>query len=236
MLLVARLSWVFALLAFPIGGCTQVTAPSGAPVEVTITGWPGLRVPLEGVELCETGTSNCQTTNANGEAKLWLPVGETSFTKTKDDYGSYLVPLVVPVEGLRHASRMGTEEVLETLHEDVMSPYPMGDVGRVSIDVLPGVEGATFDLFDATAGKLTVKTYYSDEGPTWRLDLTATTTTGGGGFLEISPGEYQAQFGGTVDECTPGPTGWPGLFLPNSVRFPVREGHITQFGASCSSR
>ena len=231
----ATLLWVFAV--FFAGGCTQVTDPPGVPVETTITSWPEPAASLEDVEVCEAGTANCMKTDADGKATLRLPVGETSFTKEKELFAPYLVPLVVPADGFAHDSAMGTDAFLETLHEDVMSPYPLGDMGRISIGGIP-FAGATFDLFDATAGKLAAKTYYVEEGPTgqptWRLDLAATTPEGGGGFLEVSPGEYQVQFGGTADECVPGPTGWPGLYLLNSVRFPVRAGHITQVTVSCS--
>jgi hypothetical protein len=229
--------WVFAV--FPVGGCAEVTGPppGTAPVRIIVNPWLGLPVGLDDVELCETGTTNCVTTDANGNATLWLPVGETSFTRRKEGYGSYLIPLVNPADGSSHESAMGSEATLESLHEDVMSPYPLGNMGRISCAVLPGFEGATFDLFDAT-GKLMAKRYYTDEGstPTWRLDLTATTTTGSGGFLEVSPGDdYQVQFGGTADDCVH-LVAWPGHFVSNTIRFPVRAGHITQITAGCSKK
>ena len=236
MRLLARLLWVLALPMLLTGGCAEVTTPEGAPVRATITSWPGIAVPLDGVELCETGTAKCVTTDANGEATLYLPAGERSFTQTKEGYGSYLVPLVVPEDGLEHSSGMGSDATLESLYEDVMSPYPLEDMGRISIGI--AFAGATFDLFDATAGELAAKTFYVEEGPTgqpiWRLDLAATITDQGGGFLDVSPGEYQVRFGGTAEECIPGPTGWPGVYLLNSVRFPVRAGHVTQVTVSCS--
>ncbi len=227
----ATLSWVFAV--FSIGGCTEVTDPGGVPVEMTITSWPGAAVPLEDVKLCETGTANCMETDAAGKATLRLPVGETSFTKDKEGFGPYLVPLVVPEEGLAHDSAMGTDEFLKILYDDVMSPYPMEDQGRISIGLV--FAGATMDLFDAD-GPIEAKRYYVEPGPppTWRLydDLTATVGDGGGGFLEVSPGEYVVQFGGTAINCIPVPTGWPVLF-PNSMRVPVRAGYITQATATC---
>jgi hypothetical protein len=224
----ATLSWVFAV--FFVGGCTEVTDPGGVPVEMTITSWPGTAVPLEDVKLCQTGAANCMETDAAGKATLRLPVGETSFTKEKEGFGTYLVPLVVPADRLVHESSMGTDAFLETLYEDVMSPYPMEDVGRISIGI--SFAGATIDLFDAD-GPVEAKRYYVDEGPTWRLDLTETAGDQGGGFLEISPGEYRVQFGGTAINCIPAPTGWPALFVPNSIRVRVRAGYITQATPTC---
>lgn len=229
----ATLLGVFAV--FLAGGCTEVTDPGGVPIEMTITAWPGTARPLEDVELCETGTANCVTTDAAGKAMLRLPVGETSFTKEKDAFVSYLVPLVVPEDGLAHGSRMGTEAFVETLYDDVMSPYPMGNRGRISADVSPAFAGATFDLFDADGPVAAPKPYYVAGGspPTWSLDLTATTNDGAGGFLEVSPGEYSVQFGGTAINCIPVPLGWPVFSVPNSIRLPVRAGYVTQVSATC---
>jgi hypothetical protein len=232
MRLLTTLLGVFGV--FAVGGCAQVTDPQGEPVQMTITSWPEPAVPLEGVRLCETDTPNCATTDADGKAMLWLPEGETSFTKERKGFGSYLVPLIVPAGGLAHDSGMGTDAFLDILYEDVMSPYPMGDMGRISTAAEPGFEGTTFDLFDADGPIAEPKRYYVDAGPTWNTDLSATTTVGGGGFLEVSPGEYSVQFGGTAINCIADPSGWPGLFLPNSIRLRVRAGYITQALATCS--
>jgi hypothetical protein len=220
---------------FFAGGCAEVTDPPGVPVDWTITAWPGAAVPLEGVELCDTNRANCVTTDAAGKATLRLPVSETSFTEEKDGFGPYLVPLVVPEEGLAHDSGMGTDIFLETLYEDVMSPYPMGDMGRISIGTVPAFAGVTLELSDANGPIADPKAYYvlNTAPPSWSLEATETATSGGGGFLEVSPGEYVVQFGGTAINCIPVPTGWPAPFVPNSIRVPVRAGFITQATATC---
>jgi hypothetical protein len=208
--LLATLSWVFVV--YSIGGCAQVTEPGGVPVDITITAWPGAAVPLEGVELCETATVNCSYTDADGKARLWLPAGETSFTKEKEGFVSYLVPLFVPANGLAHESRMGTDAFVETLYEDVMSPYPIEDEGRISTGVSPAFAGVTLALFDADGPIADPKAYYVVGGP---------------------PPTWSVQFGGTAINCIAVPTGWPGLFLQNSIRLPVRAGFITQAIATC---
>ena len=230
----ARRLSILALAMPPTLGCLALddSPPDTALVKFSIYGWPGARVGLEGVELCEADTTNCTTTDANGEAALQLPVGEIIFTKTKEGLGSYLVPMVNPVEGLVHDSAMASEDLLETLHAQTMTAYPLSGVGRVSADVLPFPEGATLDLFDDTGAPAGIR-YYTDRGPVWRLDLSAMTSTGGAGFLDVSSGEYQILVGGSAADCAPRPA-WPGRFLPN--RLPVREGWISQVTASCSPR
>jgi len=233
MRLLSKLLWVAAV--FPIGGCTEVTGPSAntAPVEITVHQSP-VRLPLAGVEVCEIdNAANCETTDADGKATLWLPVDETSFTTSKEGYGSYLKAFVNRPNGYSLQSGQFTETLLEVLHDDTMTVYPMGDMGRVHCSVQPAFEGATFDLHDAD-GPVTAKQYFDEVGPTWSLDHTATAANGAGGFLEVSPGdEYQVQFGGTAQDCVH-VDAWPGRFLPNAIRFPVRAGYITQVSAACS--
>jgi hypothetical protein len=171
-------------------------------------------------------------TDTNGEATLCLPFdAETSYTKTREGYGSYLQALVVPVNGLAYTTFMATEARLATQLGNVMSPDPMMGTGIVLVSMSPACAGATFDLSDAS-GKATGKPFYRDEELNWRLDLTATTADGAGGFTEVPPGEYQVLFGGTAGGCIP-ERGWPGRFVENSVRFPVLEGHMTQVTLVC---
>jgi len=233
MRLFARLLWVLALL--PFGGCAEVAGPPEGfvPVAIRVEDWPGIPRGLPDVELCQTDTANCVTTDANGKAKLWLPVGETSYTARKEGYGPYLKALVVPVDGLDHEFSMGSDSALESLYGEVMSPYPHPDTGRITCSV--GFAGVTFDLFDAAGNKVRAEQYFSAAGPTWSLDPTATTTAGEGGFLQVSPGEYQIQFGGTADDCVE-ILAWPGRSQSNAIRFPVGAGHITQVNASCSEK
>ena len=234
MRLLSKLLWVAA--AFPIGGCTELTGPSAntAPVEITVIQTP-VRSPLPGVDVCEIdNAANCETTDADGRATLWLPVGETGLTTSKEGYGSYLKAFVNGSNGYSVESAQYTEALLEDLHDDTMTIYPMEDVGRAHCNV-PGFSRATFDLHDAD-GQVTAKQYYIEDGPIWSLDRTETTASGAGGFLEVSPGEeYQIQFGGTAQDCVHADA-WPRHFLPNAIRFPVRAGHVTQVSAVCSTK
>jgi hypothetical protein len=228
--LVARLLWVLALPVSLIGGCTEVVGPPDtAPVKVTVLRYPGVAGPLEGVELCETDNeASCVLTNVDGEATLHLPFDvETSFTRTKEGYASYLVPAVIPASGTAYSLAMAQEERFATQHQNVDSPYPMVGTGMVGFNTFPWRSGATIKLFGATG-----KTYYTDENLDWRLDLTATTDQGAAGVTEVIPGdEYRLEFGGSADGCIP-VRGWDGPF-ENSVRFPVREGFMTQLRVAC---
>jgi len=229
--LLAKTLCVLALAVVPFAGCAEVTEEcrGEAPVTVTVIEFPaGTGVGLEDVKLCETGTTNCVLTDDNGNATLCLPFDvETSFTRTKKDYGAYVAALLIPSnERVPHVGFSMAKDVrLATQYDNVMSPYlPRGTGGVI---VATRVAGATFDLPTA-AGEIS---FYADEELNWRLDLTATTTEGWGGFVELSPDVHEVELGGTAEGCIP-LLGWPSGF-ENTVRFPVLEGHLTNVEVFC---
>jgi len=231
MRLVSRLLWVLAV--FPIGGCNEVTAPTTAPLDLTIQ--DGERA-LEGVQLCQTDTRNCDLSDADGHVTIDLPIGqETSYTYEREGYDSRLIPYVMPESGVSMFWIMTEDVFLADLYEGVDSPYPRIDRGEIYILLNPPIAGATFTL----RGAATSKAYYqvgtaSGNDATLRLDLTATTSDGRGGFLEVPPGtSFRVEFGGTAKDCVPSGSGWPGD-VENSVRTPVREDYTSFLIVRCS--
>ena len=231
--LLIRLLWFSALWVFSVVGCNEVTIPP-APLVVTISTWlpqPGVfeGPALEGVEVCETGTTNCVVTNANGGATLLLPVDqEISYTLKKEGYAWMLHADVIPPDGVRARIGMAMDRSWAEAYENVMSQYPMGGTGGIGFFLTPsGFAGATFDLVEATG-----KGFYIDEEGNWNPDLAATASNGIGGFLEVAPGEFQIEVGGTAQGCVPD-WGWPSD-IKNSVRFPVQAGYITVARVTCA--
>ena len=212
------------------GGTGGSGGANTAAVTILASSWEpeqGATGLLEGVQLCETGTSNCVMTDAGGIGKLQLPVDqETSFTVEKEGYASYLVPKIIPAEGAVLAKAMATDARIEDMCGRLTTAYPMEGTGAIFVQLDDSVAGATFNLL-GTIGKA----FYRDEEMNWSLDLTATTSDGGGGFVEVSPGEYQIEIGGTAQNCVL-IRGWPGD-SENSVRVPVREGYLSTARLTC---
>jgi hypothetical protein len=177
---------------------------------------------LEGVEVCETDTINCATTDADGEARLLVPKNEEiSYTMTKDGYVPYLNGIKPQdTQGGGFRSFMVSNAQMADLAEDLMIPYPLTGGIVVLRAGAPRMAGVTFALVDETAVG-----YYIDEAGAVTLDLTATTSGGDGGFLEVTPREHQIEFGGTATNCRLG-RGWQGD-ATNRIRLLVRVGHIT---------
>jgi hypothetical protein len=188
--------------------------------------------PLEGVEVCETDTANCATTDQNGFAQITLRANqEISFTLEKEGYVSSLVGIVTDETLAEERWNMVRDELVADFSEVNMIPHPWTG-GALFLAAFPTMAGVTFDLVDETA-----RVFYRDEAGTANFDLTATTSSGLGaglgGFVEVPPREYQVEFGGTATNCSL-LTGWPGD-AANRVRVPIKVGYITYADMLCGS-
>ncbi|MBW2548930.1 MAG: hypothetical protein JRE82_17270 [Deltaproteobacteria bacterium] len=190
---------------------------------------PTVRGPaFEGVELCETDTTNCATTDADGRAEIMVSANqEISYTLKKDGYAPFLVGDVADETLLRSLWPMFSDAMLADAAEAVEIPYPLTG-GILGLQVLPSMAGVTFDLLDETGIQ-----YYADEAGIDTLGLTATTTIGSGGFYEVSSGEPQVEFGGTATNCTPS-IAWPGD-AANRIKVPVRVGYVSYGSMVCDA-
>lgn len=237
-----KVLWVFAVGCFPLIGCNDVALEKSLLVQASTHADP-LCDPgscdftaLEGVEVCEAGTDNCVVTGPTGKATFVLPADrEFAFTAQKDGYQPKLFADVsdwrseaVWWVGLRSSERAAP------WHEHLMSDYPIIDVGAVFVLLTRKFEGATLDLVDATGTRF----YWVGLEPppvfpeNADLNLEATTSRGSGGFLDVvAPGVFQIELGGTADDCVPA-NAWPGD-AKNRVRFPIREGHVTEIWVDC---
>jgi hypothetical protein len=234
--------WILALLVSPIVGCNELTNTKPYLFITSELDADGERI-LPGVEICEneTTTTNCKVTDASGEVILELPADEeVSFTAQKDGYEARLDADVTDERFGERAGRvhpvrrvrLRSDERAADWYRYLESQYPMIGVGRILVYLSPAFEGATFDLRGATGTP-----YYFVEPPadfpaTADLNLEATTSDGGGGFLRVPPDEnIQIELGGTDRECDP-ERAWEGD-AKNRIRFPVREGHVTVVSAIC---
>ena len=237
-----------ALTAAPLVGCSETAGTGGsggsagsggigggggantASVLFVLTEWDpdqGTGAPAVGVQICQTGTSNCVQTGADGNGLLeGLPVDEeVSSTIDKEGFVSYLDQFVVPATGDVVVEGLATEQRLAEQYELMMSPYPMVGTGMIFIDTGTFV-GATLTLVGTTG-----KAFYRDVDGDFDPDLTATTAFGGGGFLEVTPGEFQVEIGGAADNCAVF-RGWADDSA-NTVKVPVQEGYMSRTKVDC---
>ena len=214
------------MMVFPVGGCNDVVDEVAVLVRLAEGRGEGPVAVLEGVEVCETDTTNCVVTDSNGEARLLLPPEEeVSYTVTKEGYEPQL-RADVTAEGYTASPRitMWRDELAADWYDTVMSQYPPTGAGTVLLHV--GLEGAMLDLVDASG-----RPFYMVDSTHGSRDLEATTSHGGGGFLEVAPGEFEIEISGSASGCVP-VRGWPGE-ADNRIRFPVRAGYLTSLVVDC---
>jgi hypothetical protein len=231
--------WVMTMYWFvAIAGCNEVWSPPSEMVVRVVERVDGNERPIAGAEICWTDSTNCVLTDALGQADLALPSEpKFSYTITKEGYESLLRADIVDQDyDVRPTYRLFGNEATTDWMDSLESQYPMVGTGSVAVSV--GFEGATFDLVDATG-----KGFYEVDGVTVRLAcddapgepcLDATTAQGQGGFVEVAPGEFQIELGGTAaDRCFAGQA-WPGDD-PNRISVPIREGFFTLADVVCTA-
>jgi hypothetical protein len=224
-------------------GCNEVAEKQTVALEVTIvthvsplcegTGELCEQRALEGVEICEGGSSHCVLTDDKGRATLELPADEEVYwTHQKEGYEPALIPQVTTAGFIERWSGflIWSDERAAEWYQYLGSEYPPRGEGTVGVRLVPAIEGATFELRRATGTP-----FYDVEPPASfpalsDLDLDATTSEGSGGFLNVGPGEWEIEISGAED-CIP-LAGWPSD-EPNRVRFPVRERYWTVVQVRC---
>jgi hypothetical protein len=229
------------LSVFLVLGCNEVA--TGETIQVRFSVRENFeQTPLEGAKICLSDTPTCATTDANGGTRLSLPANrKLSYTVETEGYESILYPVVTGMDGGDLPNSVYSNAWLADNFANLQSPYPMTDRGMIHMIITPRIAGATFDLVDATG-----KPFYKDEADNWSSDLEATTSGGigigtccaAGGFVEVVPGEYLVEIGGTAQDCALSetgalPRGWPGD-APNRFVVPVQEGFSTRTVLSCT--
>lgn len=235
-----------ALTAVTLVGCSETTGElngggtggdggaNTATALFLVTEWTPVRGNIGaavGVQICQTGTTNCVETGDLGSAFLEVPVDqEVSATMDKDGFNRVLNSFVVSEGGSGFALGLATEQRIKDQHDLMGSPYPMQGTGMIFINTraLAGatLEGATLELIGTTGER-----FYRDMDANFDPDLTATTALGGGGFLEVSPGQYVVEIGGTAENCVI-TQGWLGA-ADNTVKLPVLEDYMSVAVVAC---
>lgn len=227
--------------AFLFIGCGDEGAPStfrntGTVNEANLAG--GDPTPIAGATVCEVDTTNCATTDANGQATLDLPRNvDSAVTAVHDDYLSVIVPFNSAATGeTTTTTLMGTNEIVQVFADILMSPFPtttgvttivtnrqnpdgtVTPLAGVTYELITG-SGIAYFVNDTTGTVLPSRMLTETQGPGW------------GGFVEMPAGTVEIRFGGTATNCTRA-FAWEGS-APDRIRMPVRAGFQTQATILC---
>ena len=192
-------------------------------------------VDVPGAEVCVADTTNCATTDVEGSVVLTLPANsDVALTVIAEGFTPTLTAQTTTDVDLTMLQTAVLTDTLAALLAGVLgTPYPLGGTGLIAISALTvpitandnGIAGVTYSLGEEEA-------YYLDENGFPTFDLMATTEPdGAGGYIELSPGEYEIAIGGTASNCV-AVSAWLGSD-DSSIRLPVRAGFFTQAFVSC---
>ena len=212
------------------GGLDTVTLSTMVTEAPSLDGQLFTGPPLEGVELCETDTTNCATTGMDGTASITLPAfQEFSFTLSKDGYAPYLAGDVSDVPVINTGSYpMLSDALMQQESERLMFEWPSDSTGLLALAAFPVQAGVVWGVDEQSA-----VAYYQDAEGVAQTDLTATTIFGRGGFYEVSEGVHEVDFGGAASNCSVR-TAWPSGSA-GQIRVPIRAGHLSFGSMDCDA-
>jgi hypothetical protein len=222
------LSAGLGVLLLPNAGCGG-SGSGGEPVTVRVTEFvdrSNLEQPMVGAQVCETDTTNCTTTDAEGMATINLPADvDVSYTITKEGFASYLVS-DVNTGKLLIWTWMYPEEEVTRLAGLIGTTFPGTGDGLIIIRAFTD-PGVMFDL----VGEPNEPFYFID-GDTPSREIDATTEDRRGGFTDVAPGEYQFDVFGAPGPCQPFVV-WPGD-QDDRFKVPVKADYISWVSVTCT--
>ncbi len=198
----------------------------------------GATAPIEGAEVCQDGTDNCATTNADGQATLQIPGNEEfayAVTPPTSDFFPLLSPQVsdsdIPLSPNFTVFGESTLAAFAVLL-DTEWPPTTGLLGlgawQNPFPELVGIPGVSLELIEGTGVP-----YYFNESDVPDNTLTETTVSGVGGFVEASEGTLEVGLSG-AQNCERPYNAWPGA-TANQFRFPSRAGFLTAAALWCDA-
>ncbi len=193
--------------------------------------------PLADVKVCESGTSNCTTTDASGDYTLTVPSNlESVLLFTKATYANTAIAGLIPPNDSTANVSMPTEIIGGLFAKAAGFAWPLAGSGIIiafsnQVNPVDGGDGAT--IRTGLAGSTFALTPASGVGPVYVdtaqfPDKAATTTTdpGWGGWGDLPPATYTVKVTNPGRTCTPQFGGWPST-AAESQRVPVVADFIT---------
>ncbi len=258
----------FALCALPVLGCAEEdgvengdggaggTGASGGSggsagtgtvttgIRFTEVDAEGTSTNLDGVELCQADTDNCDISDGIGVAVIEVPADqEITLTAEKEGYVPWITGDVSNGDAdLITIRRMHTHaQMTEVMEQQLGGSYPLAD-GVVGLVRFPthSAGGVTFAPVGDTANEVGNSFYFDGTTEEYGTEHGATGPYGGlgyvlplgdGGFMSVTEGVQTFELGGTGGDC-PVSWGWPGD-TPNHIRVPVRAGYRTYGSWNC---
>ena len=186
-----------------------------------------------GVRVCARGTRDCATSDASGAYQVQAQAdAETALVVTLEGHQALLVPVQTLGEDTMLRPLSLLPDGIVTAQAAAVGATGDPDLGQVVFSVSNGIPGDGVNVPEVQA------TLAPDSGvgpfylgsiglPDPALD--ATSTNGGGGWFDVTPGTTALHLVGLPQGCFP-LFGWEG---PTPLRFSVEKAHATVLRIEC---
>ncbi|HCH62939.1 MAG: hypothetical protein CL927_05670 [Deltaproteobacteria bacterium] len=230
--------WIALLAALGCAGSdTKRDTASEAGPQVTLEGQITNLLTAAGernVEICVEGTGDCAISDANGSYRVLADAeAEVQLVVTLDAHRALLVPVQTGSDDapLRPLSLL--PEALVDAQAGAVGATGDPALGQVVFSVSNGIAGDGINIADVVATmepESGVGAFYLGSSGLPDTALEATSSNGGGGWLDVNPGDAALRFGNLPAGCVP-LYGWAG---PDPLRFSVRASHATVLRIECA--
>ena len=186
------------------------------------------------VEICVEGTGDCDISDASGAYRVLAQAeAEVELVVTLDGHQSLLVPVQTGVEdtALRPLSLL--PEGLVDAQANAVGATGDPALGQVVFSVSNGIAGDGVNIPGVVAAlepESGIGPFYLGSTGLPDAALEATSSNGGGGWLDVTPGEAALVFENLPADCV-SLYGWDG---PTPLRFSSRSAHATVLRIECT--
>ena len=187
-----------------------------------------------GVEICVEGTDDCATSDASGAYRVRAEAeAEVELVVSLDGHRSLLVPVQTGAEdaALRPLSLL--PEAIVDAQANAVGATGDPALGQLVFSVSNGIAGDGTNVAGVVATlepASGVGVFYLGSTGLPDDNLEATSSNGGGGWLDVTPGAAALTFTNLPAGCVT-LYGWDG---PTPLRFSVRAAHATVLRIECA--
>ena len=187
-----------------------------------------------GSEICVEGTGDCDTSATDGSFRVLAEAGtEVELVVTLDEHRSLLVPVQTGTEDMALRPLSLLPEAIVDAQASAVGATGDPALGQIVFSVSNGIAGDGVNVPDVVAvlePDSGVGPFYLGSTGLPDAELEATSSNGGGGWLDVSPGAAAVRFENLPAGCV-SLYGWEG---PTPLRFSTRAAHATVLRIECA--
>lgn len=192
------------------------------------------RGPLSGASVCIKDSTQCATTDSDGDASLPIPAhGQVAITFVAPGFRSVLVPLTTAGNKPHLNVTMNTVESVSARFARVGLTVPDAATGVLTVKTWSLEEkGKPLEGVAVSVVPPTSEAMYSAPDGALTHDRKDTSSLGSATFAGLQPGTVEVVAGPADVICVPSAWAWPSA-NPSSLAAPIAAGFTTEVSMQC---